>query len=112
LEAIAPVYAVLGNNDRGLTLPERRELCWEGVNVAVVHDGGASAGRPKRLRRWFPDARVAIFGHSHMPLNEWHEDLLLFNPGSPTDRRRQPIHTMGLLRLRSGSVDAEIVALD
>jgi uncharacterized protein len=112
LQGIAPVYAVLGNNDRGLTLPERLELCWEDVEIAVVHDSGGRAGRGARMRRWFPSARAVIFGHSHIPMNDWHDGLLLFNPGSPTDRRREPRHTMGLLRVQDGSIEGEIVALD
>src|SRR5947209_4892082 len=72
LRNIAPTYAVLGNNDRTLSLPARLELCWEDVAVAVVHDSGAREGRPARLRRWFPTAQVVVFGHSHMPVNEWH----------------------------------------
>jgi putative phosphoesterase len=112
LGEIAPVYAVLGNNDRDLRLPERLELRWEGVAIAVVHDSGAREGRPARLRRWFPGATVAVFGHSHTPVNEWHDGLLLFNPGSATDRRRQPSHTLGLLRLNDGAVNGEIIPLD
>ncbi|HLG74681.1 MAG TPA: metallophosphoesterase family protein [Chloroflexota bacterium] len=111
LACIAPVHAVLGNNDRSLALPERLELCWEGVRLAMVHDSGAREGRAKRLRRWFPEAQVVVFGHSHIPVNECHDGLLLFNPGSPTDRRRQPEHTMGLLRLDAGTVDARILAV-
>ncbi|HVA24210.1 MAG TPA: metallophosphoesterase family protein [Chloroflexota bacterium] len=112
LERIAPVYAVLGNNDRGLALPERLELSWEGVELAVIHDSGSREGRQARLRRWFPAAQAVVFGHSHMPLNERHDGLLLFNPGSPTDRRRQPNHTMGLLRIRDGLIEGEIIHLD
>jgi uncharacterized protein len=110
--AIAPTQAVLGNNDRTLALPQRLELDWEGVRIAVVHDSGQRQGRPERLRRWFPTAQVVVFGHSHIPLNERHDGLLLFNPGSPTDRRRQPRHTMGLLHVQDGSVEGEIVPLD
>jgi putative phosphoesterase len=112
LRSIAPVYAVLGNNDRGLELPERLCVCWEGLELALVHDSGPREGRPARLRRWFPTARAVVFGHSHIPVNEWHDGLLLFNPGSPTDRRRQPCHTMGLLHLSDGRIEARIVVLD
>jgi uncharacterized protein len=112
LARIAPVHAVLGNNDRGLTLPERLELDWEGVALAMVHDSGAREGRAARLRRWFPRAQAVVFGHSHIPLNERQEGLLLFNPGSPTDRRRQPRHTMGRLRIAGGCIEAEIIPLD
>lgn len=109
LQKLAPTHAVLGNNDQGLSLPLRLDLCLGGVEIGVVHDSGAREGRGARLRRWFPSAQVVIFGHSHIPMNEWHDGLLLFNPGSPTDRRRQPRHTMGLLHLRHGTVRGEIV---
>jgi len=55
---------------------------------------------------------VVVFGHSHIPVNEWHDGLLLFNPGSPTDRRRQPKHTMGLLRLVDGTIEGQIIPLE
>ena len=112
MREIAPVYAVLGNNDRGMVLPSQVSLCFEGVEIAVIHDSGARVGREARLRRWFPSARVVVFGHSHTPVNEWEDGLLLFNPGSPTDRRRQPCHTMGRLRLANGQVEGEILTLD
>ena len=112
LRRLAPVHAVLGNNDHGLELPLRRELTWDGVDVAIVHDSGPREGRARRLRGWFPAAQVVVFGHSHIPLNEWQDGLLLFNPGSPTDRRRQAHHTMGLLRIAGGEVAGEIICLD
>ena len=108
LGGFAPVYAVLGNNDDGELagmLPERRVETLAGVRVAMVHDSGPAAGRAGRLRRWFPDADVVVFGHSHIPMDEEGVDgQLLFNPGSPTERRRQPVHTFGLLALDSGRV--------
>ena len=70
----------------------------------MVHESGASKGRPARLRKWFPDAHVVVFGHSHMPCNEWHDGRLLFNPGSPTERRREPLHSYGVLELGAGRV--------
>jgi putative phosphoesterase len=107
LATIAPTYAVLGNNDHELVgrLPETRELTLAGVRVAMIHDSGARAGRARRLQRRFPDADVVVFGHSHDPVDEpglggqW-----LFNPGSPTQRRRQPHPTMGVLHLAGGRV--------
>lgn len=107
LAALAPTHAVLGNNDHDLTdlLPDRVELVIGGVSVAVVHDSGARAGRPARMRRWFPDADLVVFGHSHDPVDEAGIDgQRLFNPGSPTQRRRQPHPTMGLLVLGDGRI--------
>lgn len=107
----APVHAVLGNNDLALAgrLPERLELDLAGVAVAIVHDSGPRAGRPARLRGWFPTADVVVFGHSHDPLVEEHDGLLLVNPGSPTQRRRQPVHTVAWLDAADGEARAELV---
>lgn len=115
LRELAPVQAVLGNNDVGLraSLPEELELELEGVVVALVHDAGPARGRPGRLARRFPKADLVVFGHSHMP-----EDVVcaggprLFNPGSPTQRRRAPSRTFGLLCVRDGRIERlEHVAL-
>ena len=116
LSGFAPVHAVLGNNDRSLVgrLPERHELDVDGVRIGMVHDSGTTAGRPARMRRWFPDADVVVFGHSHVPVDE--EGVggqRLFNPGSATERRRQPSHSLGVLEVRDGAVvDHRIVLLD
>ena len=101
-----PYRVVLGNNDLTLrdSLPERLELDVEQVRVAMVHDSGATNGRAARLRKWFPDAQIVVFGHSHTPCNEWHDGQLLFNPGSPTERRRQPTRTFGVIELDAGRV--------
>jgi putative phosphoesterase len=116
LEAFAPVVAVLGNNDHELVgmLPETRTLVLGGVRFAMVHDSGAREGRGTRMRRRFPDADVVVFGHSHEPANQRTPDgLLLFNPGSPTERRRAPDHTIGVMELVDGSLRRhEIVVVD
>ncbi len=105
----APVHAVLGNNDRtlGALLPPTCELELGGVPVAMVHDSGPAAGRHRRMARRFPAARVVVFGHSHAPLVEQVDaGPLLVNPGSPTHRRRQPVHTVAWLDLTGGEVAA------
>jgi putative phosphoesterase len=107
LGAFAPVHAVLGNNDRELAgrLPDRLELDLGGVRVGMVHDSGARAGRERRMRRWFPDALVVVFGHSHEPVDALGLDgQRLFNPGSAVQRRRQPRRTIGLLDLADGRI--------
>jgi uncharacterized protein len=112
LRAHAPVRAVRGNLDPpALGLPETQEFELEGVPVAMVHDSGRRQGRRGRLARRFPAARVVVFGHSHVPFLEDAGGLLLLNPGSPTDRRRQPHHTFALLRVAGGEVAAEILTL-
>jgi len=109
LSGFATVHAVLGNNDVELVglLPETRLFDVDGVRVAMIHDSGPSTGRAGRLRRRFPDADVVVFGHSHIP---WDTDGLdgqvLFNPGSPTERRAQPHRTLGTLDLDGGRVIA------
>jgi putative phosphoesterase len=101
----APTHAVLGNNDEGrLALPETVSLDLAGSTVAVVHDSGPTRGRHQRMARRFPHADVVVFGHSHTPLVEREgEGPLLVNPGSPTQRRRQPVHTVAWLRLGEGT---------
>ena len=107
LAAAAPVHAVLGNNDRTLlgTLPETVEVELSGVRVGMIHDSGPAAGREARLHARFPDCDVVVFGHSHIPWNAPGVDgQLLFNPGSPTERRREPHRTVGVLELDEGRV--------
>jgi uncharacterized protein len=105
LAGFAPTLAVLGNNDGELAgrLPEERSFTVEGFSVAMVHDSGARAGREGRLRRRFPAADLVVFGHSHVPVDApGFGGQRLFNPGSPTERRRQPHHTFGRLRVDGG----------
>ncbi len=114
LGGFAPVHAVLGNNDAELVgiLPETTTLMVAGVRIAMIHDSGPAAGRARRMRRRFPDADVVVFGHSHIPWDSVGEDgRLLFNPGSPTERRRQPHHTLGTLDVVDGRVVAHRVHL-
>jgi putative phosphoesterase len=114
LQQLAPVHAVRGNNDGALPfLPDSLELDLAGVAVALVHDSGPRTGREARLKRRFPYAGVVVFGHSHIPWNApGIGGQLLFNPGSPTKRRRQPMPTIGRLDLEAGEARAEILALD
>jgi predicted phosphodiesterase len=79
-------------------LPERRVVETEGLRVGVVHDAGGAAGRRERLANWFPDCDLAAYGHTHLPEIARHGDLWVVNPGSPTERRRAPGHTMAVVR--------------
>jgi predicted phosphodiesterase len=84
-----------------------------GVRIGLVHDAGPARGRLERLRRRFPEADAVIFGHSHTPVHQRGPDgFQIFNPGSPTDRRRQPHHTMGSATVSDGEVTFELIALD
>jgi uncharacterized protein len=74
----------------------------------MIHDAGPTKGRRERMQELFPTARVVVFGHSHMPFNEDEDGLLLFNPGSPTWKRRAPFPSMGLLWIENGDVEGEI----
>jgi putative phosphoesterase len=110
-----PLLAVHGNVDTPevrSSLPERRLVEVEGLRIGVVHDAGPAIGRLGRLRGQFPDAHAVVFGHSHLPLHEQLGDFQIFNPGSPTQRRRAPRRTMGLAHARRGAVSFEILSLD
>ena len=107
-----PVQAVQGNVDDAelrRRLPEELHVDAEGARIAMVHDGGPSKGRLNRMRKRFPQAHAVVFGHSHIPLHEEADGFQIFNPGSPTDRRRQPKHTMGLARASNGTVEFELI---
>ncbi len=112
LEKRVTVSAVRGNNDVDLELPETLELMLDDVSVAVIHDSGSSKGRRERLKKQFPKARIVIYGHSHVPECSDTDGLLLLNPGSPTDKRRQPYFTMALIELKDKElISAEIITL-
>jgi putative phosphoesterase len=107
LRGFAPLHAVLGNNDAELfgVLPEQTVVDLDGLRLAMVHDSGPRAGRAGRMRRRFPEADVVVFGHSHQPCDERGIDgQLLFNPGSPIERRMAPTHTIGELEVRAGKL--------
>jgi putative phosphoesterase len=120
LESLAPVEAVRGNvDDRELRrrLPETRVVDAAGARIALVHDAGPAAGRIDRLRRRFPGVDAVVFGHSHIPLHEKAPGgrggrFQIFNPGSPTERRRAAHHTMGVGRVKAGRLELELVELD
>jgi putative phosphoesterase len=111
-----PVKAVHGNVDCAelrASLPEALELRTPGgVRIAMVHDAGPSKRRLERLRARFPDAAAVVFGHSHIPVHEERDGFQIFNPGSPTDRRRQPRHTMGIARAHGGKISFAHEVLD
>jgi putative phosphoesterase len=114
LAAYAPVKVVLGNNDgpdvAAWGAPETLEFELDGLPTAMVHDSGPSARRTARMSRRFPGAELVVFGHSHIPMDQTGDGVRIFNPGSPTDRRRQPYGTIGLLDVEDGRlIEARIV---
>jgi uncharacterized protein len=117
LEAIGPpVMGVHGNVDTAelrRLLPAERVVQAEGARIAMVHDAGPRRGRLERLRRRFGErADAVVFGHSHLPLHECADDgFQIFNPGSPTERRRAPAHTMGMARAERHGVSFELIEL-
>jgi putative phosphoesterase len=103
LEALCPVvHAVHGNVDEPALrerLPPRLEIAVGAHRVGLIHDAGPAKGRLARMRAAFPEADALVIGHSHLPLHEADADgFQIFNPGSPTERRRAPRRSMGLLR--------------
>jgi putative phosphoesterase len=115
IAAIGPrLVAVHGNVDEPALrewLPERELVEIEGARIGVVHDAGAARGRLGRMRRAFPDAGAVVFGHSHLPLLEREPGFQIFNPGSPTERRRAPAHTMGVARVDERAIRFRLVRL-
>lgn len=114
LREFGRVIAVHGNVDSDELreeLPERITVDLGGVALGLVHDAGPSRDRIGRLRREFPDADAVVFGHSHMPLHECRGDFQIFNPGSPTERRRAPTRTMGVATVGGGAIAFEHVSL-
>ena len=114
LRELGPVAAVHGNVDsaelRG-ELPESLSLDLDGATLAVTHDAGPAKGRLERLRARFPDADAVVFGHSHLPLHEERDGFQIFNPGSPTERRRAPSRTMGEARVTKAGIELRHLTL-
>jgi uncharacterized protein len=120
LRSYGEVVAVHGNVDEPAlrdALPAERELelgtAPRRVRIALTHDAGPARGRLARARRRFPHADALVFGHSHLPLHETDpaSGFQLFNPGSPTERRRAPSHSMGMAQVEGGRIEFELVTL-
>jgi putative phosphoesterase len=116
LEALGPpVHAVRGNVDAAdlqARLPATRIVQAAGARIEMIHDAGPADGRLERMRRRFPQADAVVFGHSHIPLHQEARGFAIFNPGSPTERRRSPHHTMGIATVENGQITFELVELD
>jgi putative phosphoesterase len=109
LEQHGPVLGVYGNNDGAdlrARLPEIARCTIDGVQFAVIHETGPSPRREARMDAAFPGVDVLVFGHSHIPWDTTTpRGMRLLNPGSPTDRRRQPVHTMITATVGAGALE-------
>ena len=109
-----PVHAISGNVDTEAVrrlVPARLQLDLGGARFGMLHIPGPATGRLERLRAAFPRCDAVIFGHTHMPEHEERDGFQIFNPGSPTERRRAPAHTMGLATIVDGRVEFELLTL-
>ena len=116
LEALGPpVHGIHGNVDEEALrrmLPAVRVVEAAGARIAMIHDAGQRSGRLARMRARFKDADAVVFGHSHLPLHEQAPDgFQIFNPGSPTERRSAPDHTMGIATVEDGRPRFELLRL-
>ena len=115
LRALGPsVEGVSGNMDEPAlkaSLPRQHVVEAGGVRIGMVHDAGPRVGREARLAARFEDCEAVVYGHTHVPQVELFQHLWVLNPGSPTDRRRQPVHTMLVLELRGPRITPELVTL-
>jgi uncharacterized protein len=109
-----PVEAVHGNADEAALrerLPKEHVVEAAGARIGMVHIPGPAAGREARLAARFPGCDAVLFGHTHLPVAERWEGVWILNPGSPTERRRGPFHSMLLLEIEAGEIRPELVRL-
>ena len=109
-----PVEAVYGNMDEPAlreTLPKEHVVEAGGARIGMVHVPGPRAGREERLARRFPGCAAVVYGHTHVPQAERLGEIWILNPGSPTERRSAPGHTMLVLEIEDGEIRPELVEL-
>jgi putative phosphoesterase len=114
LRTLGQVEAVHGNMDDDelrQVLPRRRIVEVGEARIGMTHNPGQSHGRAERLAGWFEDCDAVVYGHTHQPEVTKHEDVWILNPGSPTERRRAPTHTMLLLEVVGKAISPELVDL-
>lgn len=110
-----PLHAVHGNMDDASlqrSLPETLVVDAGGVEIGMIHDPGPRLGREERLVGRFPGCAAVVYGHTHIPQIERVGETWILNPGSPTERRRAPEHTMLVLEVDDGQIRPELVRLD
>lgn len=109
-----PVHAIHGNVDSEAVrrlLPARSRLTFDDVRIGMTHSPGPASGRLARLRADFPNCDAVIFGHTHMPQHDELDGFQIFNPGSPTERRRAPVHTMGIATIDGPRIAFELLVV-
>ncbi len=109
-----PVEGVYGNMDEPAlkeALPKQRVVEVGDVRLAMVHDAGPRVRREARLAARFEDCAAVVYGHTHVPQVERFQHLWILNPGSPTDRRSSPVHTMLVLTVQGSRITPELVTL-
>lgn len=115
LDALGPpLYGVHGNMDDAAVLarlPAQRVVELGGARIAMTHDPGPRAGREERLVRRFPGCDAVVYGHTHLPDVTAHDGVWILNPGSPTERRRAPAHTMLVLEVADGRIAPELIEI-
>jgi putative phosphoesterase len=115
LEKLGPPLAGVHGNMDSLELlellPAQRVIEVAGTRIGLVHDPGPVAGRAARLRARFPGCDAVIYGHTHIPEVSRDEEVWILNPGSPTERRRAPAHSMLLLEVEAGEIGPRLVEL-
>jgi putative phosphoesterase len=114
LGRFGPLYGVHGNMDEPALktlLPKERIVEVEGVRIGMVHIPGPLVGRSERLVRRFPGCDAVVYGHTHVPEVSRHGAVWILNPGSPTERRKAPVHTMLLLRVEGATIEPVLVEL-
>jgi uncharacterized protein len=107
-----PLHAVHGNMDDATlqrSLPETLVVDAGGLRIGMTHDPGPRVGREERLARRFPGCDAVVYGHTHIPQVERVGETWILNPGSPTERRRAPAHTMLVLAVEDGLIRPELI---
>jgi putative phosphoesterase len=108
---VAAVHGNVDSPELRRELPEALALDLDDASLAVIHDAGPAKGRLERMHARFPDADAVVFGHSHLPLHEERDGFQIFNPGSPTERRRAPHRSMGEATVQGGRIEFRHLAL-
>jgi putative phosphoesterase len=109
-----PVEAVQGNMDEAVlkaTLPREHVVEVDGSRIGMLHNAGPRQRREARLAARFPDCSAIVYGHTHVPQVERFQHLWVLNPGSPTERRTAPVHSMIVLTVRRRRLTPELVTL-